>query len=92
MTGGVRANDEAQIRGLIDAWAEAIRAKDVDAVMSRFAADLVTFDLAPPLQCAGAEALRRSLAACFSTFRGPVGYEVATSASRRTATWPSAAA
>ena len=74
--GSGRASDEAQIRALIDTWAEAIRAKDVDAVMSHFAADIVTFDLAPPLQCAGADALRQSLAAWFPTFRGPVGYEV----------------
>ena len=40
--GSSRAGDEAQIRGLIDSWAEAIRAKDVDAVMSHFAADIVT--------------------------------------------------
>jgi uncharacterized protein (TIGR02246 family) len=74
--GSSRAGDEAQIRALIDAWAKAVRAKDVDAVLAHFAADVVTFDLAPPLQCAGADALRRSLAAWFPTFRGPVGYEV----------------
>ncbi len=71
-----RASDEAQIRALIGTWAEAVRAKDVDAVMSHFAPDIVTFDLAPPLQCSGADALRGSLAAWFPTFRGPVGYEV----------------
>ena len=76
MTEGTRANDEARIRALIDAWAEAVRAKDVDAVMSHFAADVVTFDLAPPLQSTGADALRQSLEAWFPTFRGPVGYEV----------------
>ena len=74
--GSSRARDEAQIRGLIDTWAEAIRAKDVDAVMSHFAADIVTFDLAPPLQSTGADALRQSLEAWFPTFRGPVGYEI----------------
>ena len=74
--GSSRASDEAQIRRLIDTWAEAIRAKDVDAVMSHFAADIVTFDLAPPLQSTGADALRQSLEAWFPTFRGPVGYEV----------------
>ena len=44
--------------------------------MSHFAADIVTFDLAPPLQSTGADALRQSLEAWFPTFRGPVGYEV----------------
>ena len=74
--GSSRARDEARIRRFIDTWAEAIRAKDVDAVMSHFAADIVTFDLAPPLQSTGADALRQSLEAWFPTFRGPVGYEV----------------
>ena len=36
----------------------------------------MTFDLAPPLQYAGAAALKKSLEAWFPTFRGPVGYEL----------------
>lgn len=71
-----RASDEAQLRRLIDHWAEAIGAKNVDAVMSHYAADVVTFDLAPPLQYTGADALKKSLEAWFPTFRGPVGYEI----------------
>ena len=74
--GSSRARDEAQIRELMDSWTAAVCAKDVDAVMSHFAPDIVTFDLAPPLQCAGADALRQSLAAWFPMFRGLVGYEV----------------
>jgi uncharacterized protein (TIGR02246 family) len=69
-------NDEAQIRTLIEGWAKAISAKDVNAVMSHCAADIVTFDLAPPLQTTGADALEKSLEAWFPTFRGPVGYEI----------------
>jgi ketosteroid isomerase-like protein len=33
-TGSSRENDEAQIRALIDDWEKAMRAKDVDGVMS----------------------------------------------------------
>lgn len=40
--------DEAQIRQLVDGWARALSAKDVDGVMSVYAADVVWFDLAPP--------------------------------------------
>jgi uncharacterized protein (TIGR02246 family) len=68
--------DEARIRALIDDWASAVRAKDVEAVMRHYAADVVAFDLAPPLQYTGADALRTSLAAWFPTFRGPVGYDI----------------
>jgi uncharacterized protein (TIGR02246 family) len=67
---------EAQIRALIDDWANALRAKDVDGVMSHYAADIVSFDLAPPLRYTGAGAVRNSLEAWFPTFRGPVGYEI----------------
>ena len=71
-----RAADEAQIRALIDDWTRAVRAKDVHGVVSHYAADVVAFDLAPPLQYTGADALRRSLEAWFPTFEGPVGFEV----------------
>ena len=71
-----KPDDEAQIRALIDSWVKAISAKDVDAVMSHYAADIVTFDLAPPLEYTGADALKKSLEAWFPTFRGPVGYEI----------------
>ena len=71
-----KAIDETQIRKLIDDWVKSVRAKDVNGVMFHYAADIVTFDLAPPLQCAGADALRKSLEEWFPTFRGPVGYEI----------------
>jgi ketosteroid isomerase-like protein len=74
--GNSKPDDEAQIRALIDEWAKAIAAKNIDAVMSHYAADIVTFDLAPPLQTTGADALKKSLQEWFPTFRGPVGYEI----------------
>jgi PhnB protein len=70
------ASDEARIRALVDDWAKAIRAKDVNAAMRHYAADVVAFDLAPPLQYTGVDALRASLTAWVPTFRGPVGCEI----------------
>jgi uncharacterized protein (TIGR02246 family) len=75
-TGNAKADDEAQIRRVIEGWAKALRAKDVDGVVSHYAADIVSFDLAPPLQHVGTDALRKGLEAWFPTFQGPVGYEV----------------
>jgi uncharacterized protein (TIGR02246 family) len=69
-------SDGAQIRERIDQWAKALRAKDVDRLMSHYAPDMLLFDLAPPLQYRGADAYRKSLEEWFSTFRGPVGYEI----------------
>lgn len=42
-----RAGNEAQIRERIEGWAKALRAKDVDAVMSYYTRDVLSFDLAP---------------------------------------------
>jgi ketosteroid isomerase-like protein len=67
---------EAEIAHLVDGWARAMRAKDVNQVMSYYAPGILSFDLAPPLQYRGADVYRRSLGEWFSTFRGPVGYEI----------------
>ena len=70
-----RAADEARIRECIESWTSAVRAKDVDGVMSHYTPDAVTFDLAPPLQHAGAD-YRRGFEEWFRTFRGPVNIDV----------------
>ena len=69
-----KALAEAQIRALIEDWARAMRAKDVGGVMAHYAADSVTFDLAPPLISTGADA--KGLQAWFSTWPSPLGYEI----------------
>jgi uncharacterized protein (TIGR02246 family) len=68
--------DEAQIRALIEDWADAVRAKNIDRCISHYAKDILSFDLAPPLQYTGSDALRKSLEEWFPTFDGPVGYEI----------------
>ncbi|HWC05095.1 MAG TPA: nuclear transport factor 2 family protein [Methylomirabilota bacterium] len=72
----VRIGDEARIRQLIEDWARALRAKDVNGIMAHYAPDILSFDLAPPLQYRGAQAYRTSLEEWFASFRGPVGYEI----------------
>ena len=75
MTAGDRRTSvEAAIRTLIEDWARAVRAKDADGVIARYAAESVTFDLAPPLISTSADA--KGLAAWFATWRGSLGYEI----------------
>jgi uncharacterized protein (TIGR02246 family) len=71
-----KTRDEAQIRQLIDTWVEALHAKNVDRIMSVYAPDVHVFDIAPPLQHAGAEAHRRSFAEWFKGFAGPIGSDI----------------
>jgi uncharacterized protein (TIGR02246 family) len=68
--------DEAAIRQRIDRLAEAIRAADLERVMSIYTADLVSFDFDPPLQHVGAEAKRKNWIKAFTMYQRPLGYEV----------------
>ena len=68
--------DETDIRQRIEKYAAAIRAKDLERVMSIFAPDLVSFDLEAPLQHVGAEAKRRNWARAFAAYQHPLGYEI----------------
>ena len=71
-----KAKNEAQVCEVIERWAKAVRAKDVEGVMACFAPDILTFDLAPPLQHAGREVIRKALEDWFPTWDGPIGLEI----------------
>ncbi len=69
---------ENEIQALIADWAEAHRGKDPDRVMCHYADGNVQFLMAPPLQYDAARPWdRNTIAAWFSTFDGPLGYEAA---------------
>jgi uncharacterized protein (TIGR02246 family) len=70
------AADEAEIREMVASWLQAVRAKDVNAIMSHYMADVLTFDIVPPLKYEGTNAYRKNWEAWFPTFFGPVGYEI----------------
>jgi PhnB protein len=59
---------------VIEDWSNALRTKDADAVVAHHAPDFVQFSLAPPLRSDAADA--KSLRAWFSTWEGPLGYEI----------------
>jgi uncharacterized protein (TIGR02246 family) len=69
-------SNEAQIRRLIDQWVTALRAKDIDGLMSNHAPDIVLFDLPPPLQYRGADAYRKNWEQWLPTLEGPIDYEI----------------
>jgi uncharacterized protein (TIGR02246 family) len=71
-----KSTDEAEIRQLIDGLAKALRSKDVNGVMSHYAADVLTFDIVPPLQYLGTDAYRKNWGEWFESWQGPIGYEI----------------
>ena len=70
-----REEDEAQIRRQFDKIAEGIRAKDLEGLRRLYAADVVSFDVEPPLQHVGIEAKLKNWAKVFTFFQD-VDYEV----------------
>jgi uncharacterized protein (TIGR02246 family) len=71
-----KATDEARIRALVEDRIKAVRAKDVNGAMSNVAPDVLSFDVVNPLQSTGADAARKRAKEWFSSFHGPIGYEV----------------
>jgi uncharacterized protein (TIGR02246 family) len=71
-----RTKNEAAIRELVDGFVNAIRAKDINGVMSVFAPQVVSFDLGPPLQHGGGDTFMKRWQELFQSYQNPIDYEV----------------
>jgi ketosteroid isomerase-like protein len=68
-------HDVAVIRDRIEQWAGAIRAGDLDTVVSVYSPDIVSFDLDPPLRYSGPDDKRRAWKLFFAAYEGTVAYD-----------------
>jgi ketosteroid isomerase-like protein len=57
---GIQKTAEAQVRELIENWAGAVRAQDLDGILKHHALDIVMFDVPPPVQSKGIDAYRKT--------------------------------
>src|SRR5215469_4873063 len=71
-----KKNDETAIKRVIEGGVNAVRNKDIGGVMSLYAPEVVSFDIVPPLRYVGADAFRNVWEEVFSSFQGPIGYEL----------------
>ena len=72
-----KATDEAQIRALIEDWANALCTKDARRMVYHYAANNVMFLMAPPLQYTAENSPgRQGVEEWFATWNGRIGYEV----------------
>jgi uncharacterized protein (TIGR02246 family) len=71
------ANDEAEIRQLLDRWAKAFRARDLNGIMSIYepGQTLVSFDIVAPLQYKGFEAYKKDYQEFLDQFQGAMDVE-----------------
>jgi uncharacterized protein (TIGR02246 family) len=71
------ANDEAEIRQLLDRWAKAFHARDLNGIMSIYEPGdaLVSYDIVPPLQYTGFEAYKKDYQEFLDQFQGAIDIE-----------------
>jgi ketosteroid isomerase-like protein len=75
-TSSLRNTDEDAIRELVERWANAVRDKDIGAILARHSADLLMFDVPPPLETKGIDAYRKTWDAFFSWSDDPVIFDI----------------
>lgn len=73
--GKTSSSIESVLRQRIDELAQAIRDKDIDRLMTFYSADVVVFDVRPPLGLRGAAAYRQNFEHWFASFEGPLSFE-----------------
>src|ERR1700722_9597385 len=70
------SGDEAAVRDLIEAWADAARRKDYTGILRSHASDFVMFDVPPPFQSRGLDAYRKTWDLFFSWSNDPIPFDI----------------
>jgi len=70
------AEDEAAIRKLVESWAAAVRRKDMPAILRNHAADILMFDVPPPLRLEGIQAYEESWAPFYAASPTPTPFDI----------------
>jgi uncharacterized protein (TIGR02246 family) len=52
--------DESAIRALVEQWAQAVRARDIDGILAHHSPDMLMFDVPPPFVSKGLAAYRQT--------------------------------
>ena len=65
--------NETQIRALVEEWAGAVRAKDMDGALANHTDDIVMFDVPMPLQFKGMKEYKKTWELFFAHNRGGPG-------------------
>jgi uncharacterized protein (TIGR02246 family) len=70
------SDDEAAVRDVIEAWADAVRRKDYAGILRNHVGNFVMFDVPPPVKSVGLEAYRKTWDLFFSWSSDPVRFEI----------------
>ena len=68
--------DEAMIRELVEDWAKAVRVKDFNGILANHSAEILMFDVPPPLESKGIEAYRETWDLFYSAQPDPIAFDI----------------
>ena len=68
--------DEAAIRELVENWASAVRARNMEGILASHSQDILMFDVPPPFQSKGIEAYRRTWDLFFKWAPDPAVFDI----------------
>jgi ketosteroid isomerase-like protein len=71
-----KVTGEAEIRAAINGWAKALRTKDINALMTNYAPDVLSFDVVNPLQRQGRDEAKKRAEEWISSWQGPIECEI----------------
>lgn len=71
-----KTKDTAEIRKLIEAWADAVRRKDMEGILRHHSEDFLMFDVPPPLYSKGIAAYEKSWPLFFGSSPEPPRFDI----------------
>lgn len=72
----MQSPEEAAVRTVVEQWVRAVQRKDYDGILENHGADMLMFDVPPPLQSKGLDEYRHTWDLFFRWSGEPVTYEV----------------
>jgi ketosteroid isomerase-like protein len=70
------SSNENQIKALLETWAAAVRSHDVAAILAHHEADMVMYDLPPPLECKGIQAYEETWGLMFRYHKPGAAFDI----------------
>ena len=71
-----RTKDESAIRDLVENWAQAVRTRNLNAILADHSPDMLMFDVPPPVQSKGIEAYKKTWDLFFSWSQDSGVYDI----------------
>ena len=70
------SREEAAIRALVEAWAGAVRRRDLPALLRHHSPDILMFDVPPPFASKGIDAYRKTWDLFFGSAPDPAVFDI----------------